>query len=540
MPTERSSPRAIITGATILGGPALEPLRDHAIVINGDRIERVVARAEAERMIAGGAARIRADGATVLPGLIDAHAHLDGLGAALETVDLTGTQSEDEVVARVARRAAQVSPGDWITGRGWDQNDWDRKEFPTAAALDRLVPDRPVWMTRIDGHAALANSAAMKAAGITASTREPEGGRIVRDSSGNPTGVFIDNAKALVANAIPQPSRETRKRRILAAARNIAANGLTEIHDAGADQEVIDLVKELIVEKKLPIRLYLMLGDDESLLNRWLRDGPLVDYAGRLTVRSIKLYADGALGSRGAALLEPYGDDPGNRGLAVSKPEHIEDIARRAIDRGFQVVTHAIGDRGVRNVLEAYERAGVAASHRSRIEHLQVIALEDLPRLAKSGIVASMQPTHATSDMPWAEARVGPERIRGAYAWRRVLDAGARIALGSDFPVEAVNPMFGLYAAVTRQDQSGEPAGGWMPGERLTITEAIRGFTADAAWAAFEETSRGTIEPGKLADLTIVDSNPLETPPAELFRIPVRMTIVGGEVVYEASSKSSK
>lgn len=531
----------IVTGATILAGNQQKSLVGHALVISGEKIEAIVNSSEGSRRIAAGARELAVPGLTILPGLIDAHGHLDGLGQALDSVDLVDTTSYDQVITRIAQRARTKAPGDWILGRGWDQNDWPSKEFPTAALLDAEVSDRPVWVTRIDGHAALANSAALKAAGISRSTQDPDGGRIIRDAAGTPTGVFVDAAMDLVERAIPAASRQDRKRRIAAAAANIAANGLTAMHDAGTSQETIDLVKELIDEGNFPIRVYAMLGDDAKLIESWMQRGPLLDYGGRLTVRSIKLYADGALGSRGAAMLEPYSDDPANSGLLLARPEHLLDVSKRAVRNHFQVNAHAIGDRGVRNVIEAFENAGVSSADRFRIEHLQVIALPDIPRLARSGIIASMQPTHATSDMPWAKDRVGPQRIRGAYAWRTLLTAGTRLALGSDFPVEAVNPFFGIYSAVTRQDQKGAPAGGWMPGERLTVAEAIRGFTSDAAWAAFEEASRGTIEPGKLADLTVVDRNPFEVPPAELFRVRPVYTIVGGKIVYDsASSRSSK
>jgi predicted amidohydrolase YtcJ len=300
-------------------------------------------------------------------------------------------------------------------------------------------------------------------------------------------------------------------------------------------------VRELIDEKRFPIRVYAMLGDNDALVNTWLNSGPLMDYGsapggagGRLTVRSIKLYADGALGSRGAALLAPYSDDPGNSGLMLARPEHLLDVAKRARAKGFQVNTHAIGDRGVRNVIDAYSEAGVTANDRYRVEHLQVISPPDIPRLVSHGIIASMQPTHATSDMLWAERRVGPERIKGAYAWRTVLTAGGRLALGSDFPVEDVNPFFGIYSAVTRQDHQGNPPGGWYPDQRLTLPEAIRGFTADAAYAAFEEGTRGTIEPGKLADFTVVEGDVYSVRASELWKTKVRMTVVGGEIVYEA------
>jgi len=469
-------------------------------------------------------------GTTILPGLTDAHGHLYGLGLSLDTVSLLGTSTFDEAVARVKERAQRAQPGEWVLGRGWDQNRWPGKQFPTAAPLDAAIPDHPVWLRRVDGHAGVANAAAMRAAGVTALTPDPEGGRIVRDATGNPTGTFVDGAMSLIDTKVPAPSPELRKARVLAAAQTIAANGLTEIHDAGADGATVAAVRQLIDEKKFPIRLYTMLTDDAALLDTWFRRGPEVGYGGRHTVRAVKLYADGALGSRGAALLAPYADDPGNTGLLVSRPEHLAEVAKRARAAGFQVNTHAIGDRGVRNVFDAYESAGATAADRFRIEHFQVVAPADFARLGRSGIIASMQPTHATSDMYWAEDRVGPERIKGAYAWRTVLDSGARLALGSDFPVEAVNPFFGIHAAVTRQDQKAWPAGGWYPAQKLTLAEAIRGFTLDAAYAAFEETSRGTIEPGKLADLTIIDGDLYSM--SDLYTAKVRMTVVGGEVAY--------
>jgi predicted amidohydrolase YtcJ len=372
----------------------------------------------------------------------------------------------------------------------------------------------------------------MRAAGVTRATPDPEGGRVLRDANGEPTGVFVDEAMQLIDRAVPPPSAALRKSRVLAAAQAMVAHGLTEMHDAGADDETIAAVQELIDAKQFPIRVYTMVSDDAAALTKWFARGPLVGYGNRLTVRSVKLYADGALGSRGAALLAPYSDDPSNKGLLIARPEHIHDVATRALKAGFQVNTHAIGDRGVHNVIDSYEAAGVTPEKRFRIEHFQVVAPEDFARVAHDGIIASMQPTHATSDMPWAEDRLGAARIRGAYAWRTVLNSGARIALGSDFPVEDVNPFFGLYSAVTRQDQSGAPAGGWYPDQKLTLAEAVRGFTKDAAYAAFEEGSRGTIEPGKLADLTIVEGDFYAAPPSGLWNTKVRMTVVGGVVVY--------
>jgi predicted amidohydrolase YtcJ len=532
-PTTMTERGTLYIGGTVAAGAAQTPQKNYAIYTSGGTIREVGPAADLQRKYPQ--ANVTAElNATILPGLTDAHGHLYGLGVSLDVVDLTETKSFDEVIARVKKRAESATPGSWIAGRGWDQNDWPVQEFPTLPALDAAVPDHPVLLRRVDGHAIMANSAAIRAAGVTAATPDPDGGKVMRDSNGNPTGVFIDGAMQLVERAMPPISLEQRKARVLASAQAIAANGLTEMHDAGIDGDTIKVVQELIDEKRFPIRVYAMLTDDDALLDRWFHNGALNEYGGRLTVRAVKMYADGALGSRGAALLAPYSDDAGNVGLMLAKPEHIQDVATRARAAGFQVNTHAIGDRGVRNVIDAYSNAGVVAKDRFRVEHLQVIAPDDVPRLVSHGIIGSMQPTHATSDMYWAEARLGAERAKGAYAWRTVLHAGGRLALGSDFPVEAVNPFFGIYAAVTRQDQKGWPAGGWHPSERLTLAEAIRGFTSDAAYAAFEEGSRGTIEPGKLADFTIVEGDFFTMPASDLYKAKVLSTVVGGDVVYRA------
>ncbi len=525
------APETIFAGGTVLAGPSQAPQANWSVVTSNGKIV-AVGPADSIRAAHPNAHVVDVHGTTVMPGLTDAHGHLYGLGLSLDTVNVIGAPSYAEVIARVRERAQRAVPGDWILGRGWDQNRWPDKQFPTAAPLDAAVSDHPVWIRRVDGHAGIANTAAMRAAGITAQTKDPEGGRLLRDAAGNPTGVFIDGAMHLIDSKVPAPSAELRKSRVLAAAQKIAENGLTEMHDAGAEQATITAIQQLIDEHKFPIRVYVMLTDDAALLDAWLTHKPLVGYGDRLTVRSVKMYADGALGSRGALMLAPYSDDPSNTGLTVSREEHMRDVARRARASGYQANTHAIGDRAVRNVLDAYEQAGATPADRFRVEHFQIVAPSDFPRLAQHGIIASMQPTHATSDMPWAEARVGPERIKGAYAWRTVLNSGARLALGSDFPVEDVNPLFGLYSAVTRQDQQGNPPGGWYPDQKLTLPEAIRGFTSDAAFAAFEESSRGTIEPGKLADLTIVEGDLYAAPQSQLFATKVRYTVVGGEMVY--------
>ncbi|MCU1227979.1 MAG: putative secreted protein [Acidobacteria bacterium] len=527
--TTMNSSSAAESGTLFIGN--VQRHTNYGVLVHGDRIA-AVGPADQLRREHPNAHVVDATGATILPGLTDAHGHLYGLGLSLDTVNLGGAPTYDEAIARVKDRASRAHANEWILGRGWDQNRWPGRQFPTAAPLDAAIADHPVWLRRVDGHAGVANSAAIRAAGVTRDTPDPEGGRILRDAHGEPTGVFIDGAMSLIDAKVPPPSAALRKARVLAAAKAIAANGLTEMHDAGADDATIDAVRELVRDGTFPIRVYMMVSDDERALNEWFARGPLVGFGDRLTVRSVKLYADGALGSRGAALLAPYSDDPGNTGLLLAKPEHLRDVASRALKAGFQVNTHAIGDRGVRNVIDAYEAAGVTPEKRFRIEHFQVVAPEDFARIARLGIIASMQPTHATSDMPWAADRVGAERIRGAYAWRTVLNSGARLALGSDFPVEDVNPFFGLYSAVTRQEQTGNPPGGWYPDQKLTMDEAVRGFTQDAAYAAFEEDSRGVIEPGKLADFTIVEGDLYNAPLSDLWKSKVRMTVVGGEVVY--------
>lgn len=522
----------VFIGGTVAAGPQQTPQHDLGIYTS-DGIIREVGPAASIRAAHPNARVVDASSATILPGLTDAHGHLYGLGLSLDTVNVVGAQTYDEVVSKMKARAASAKPAEWILGRGWDQNLWPGKQFPTAAPLDAAIPDHPVWIRRVDGHAGVANSAAMRAAGVTAATADPSGGHIVRDAAGNPTGTFVDNAMDLIDSKVPPPSFDLRKKRVLAAAQAIAANGLTEMHDAGADAETIRAVKQLVDANEFPIRIYIMLSDNGPLIAEWMySNGPLIDYRGHMTVHAIKLYADGALGSRGAALLAPYSDDPGNSGLLVTDPAHIVEVAGHALQKGFQVCTHAIGDRAVSEVIDAYETVGVKPENRFRIEHFQIVAPKDFARIARDGIIASMQPTHATSDMGWAETRVGPERIKGAYAWRTVLQSGGRLAFGSDFPVEFVNPFFGIYSAVTRQDHSGNPPGGWYPAQRLTLAEAIRGFTSDAAYAAFEEGSRGTIEAGKLADFTIVDGDFYTMPSSDLWKAKVRATVVGGKVVY--------
>ena len=376
---------------------------------------------------------------------------------------------------------------------------------------------------------------------LDASTKDPSGGRFLRDAAGRPTGVMIDNAKGEMERRLPELTPEERRRALALAARHCVALGLTTVTDmgiGGGDYQAYDALRRA---GELPLRAAVFLGDDQALLARWFQRGPETDPQARLTVRGVKMYIDGALGSRGAALIEPYSDDPNNLGLLVSTGAHLEEVARRALAAGFQVAVHAIGDRGGLVALDAFEKAlgGPRPEVRFRLEHSQVLRLQDVHRMARLGIIASMQPTHATSDMPWAGDRLGQARLAGAYAWRKVLDAGGRLALGSDFPVESADPRLGLYAAVTRQDLQGNPPGGWLPGERLTRAEALRGFTLDAAWSLFLEKEVGSLAVGKRADLVVFARDPMTVPEREIPRAAVDYTVVDGRVVYQRGERGS-
>lgn len=514
-----------------------------ALAITGDRITAIGSDREIRALAGPRTQVIELAGASVTPGLIDAHCHLYGLGLDLESASLreaTSEQAAVELAAKFAddatRRGAAAS-GDWVVGRGWDQNRWPGQRFPTKSSLDRVLADRPVVLRRIDGHAAWVNSKALAAAAITTSTRDPAGGRIVRDDRGEPTGVLIDNAVDLVDRAIPEPSGAQRRARILAAAEQARRAGLTGVHEMGIDDATVAVYEQLAERGELPLRVYAYLAGDPADLARVRR--PPKPPVGRFTLRGVKYFADGALGSRGARLLADYSDDPNNRGLWVTTPERLAQAVEVAVGAGWQTAIHAIGDAAVASVIDAYAAAErkYPGDHRLRIEHLQMIDLGDLPRLVETHAIASMQPTHATSDMPWAEKRVGSARIRGAYAWRTMLDKGVPLAAGSDFPVEDVRPLLGIYAAVTRQDALGEPAGGWYPAQRLTLDEAIAAFTRGGAYAEFAEGERGELAVGKVADLTVYD-RPLAADKS-LLSTSIRMTIVGGEVTY-ASEPSER
>jgi predicted amidohydrolase YtcJ len=483
------------------------------------------------------AKRVDAAGRTVLPGLIDAHAHLLNLGKSLLNANLAGADSKEEILQRLTAFAVELPADAWLLGRGWDQNRWPEREFPTAADLDQAFPDRPVWLERVDGHAGWANSAAMRAVQRDLGGEwQPDGGRILRED-GRPTGVFIDNAMALLDAASPAPGTAAMELALRRALAESVRHGLTGVHDMGVSLPELALMRRFADAGQLPLRVTAYADGDNAMLTALCALGPLQHRGGRLQMRGVKLYADGALGSRGAALLDDYSDEPGHRGLLVTAPEDLETAMRKAKACGLQVAAHAIGDGANRSVLELFERvlgADAKGDHRWRVEHAQVVSVDDIPRFRALGVVASMQPTHATSDMPWAGDRVGPDRLAGAYSWRSFLDAGVRLPFGSDFPVEAVEPMFGLYATVTRQDEKGNPPGGWLPGERLSLLEALHGFTTEAAFAGFAEQSVGRLAVGLRADFIVLDSNPFAIRPEALRTLPVRSTWVDGREVYRA------
>lgn len=477
-------------------------------------------------------------GRTVIPGMTDAHAHLISLGFTLDDVDLVGSTSYEEVIERVAARAREVPAGTWIVGRGWDQNDWPDTRFPHHAALSRAVPDHPVYLSRVDGHAALVNEAAIRAGGLTAQTPDPDGGRIERATDGSPAGVLVDNAMDLVARVIPDATREERIRAIEAAIAEANRWGLTGIHDAGVDPGTIDLYEELARQGRFNLRNYVMISSDDATLERYFARGPQdALHDDRIWIRAIKISADGALGSRGAALLEPYSDDPENNGLVTTSLERIEDISVRALRRGFQVNSHAIGDRANRTVLDAYEAAFAevpTADHRFRVEHAQILHPADIPRFAELDLIPSMQGSHQTSDMYWAGRRLGESRLLGAYAWRSLLDQGLVIANGSDFPVEHVNPLISFHAAFTRQDANDYPAGGWYPAQRMTREEALKSITLWPAYAAFQEDRLGSLTPGKHADFVVLDRDIMRVAPGEVLDTRVLATYLAGEAVYQS------
>jgi predicted amidohydrolase YtcJ len=529
-------PDAVYVNGNIYPVDGVHP-RAEALAVTGDKITAIGSSAAIRRLAGPTTSVIDLGGKTVLPGLIDSHCHVAALGRfGLGRIDLSDAPSSAALVAAVAEQVKKTQRGAWILGGRWDHERWPARRLPTHAALSAATPDNPVWLTRVDGHAGLANAAAMKLAGITRDTPAPPGGEILKDEHGAPTGVFVDNAMELITRHI-DPSDTDPAALILKAQEMCLAVGLTGVHDAGVTPAEIEVYQKLAATRQLKLRVYAMVAGPYAL-EYFAAHTPLI--GDRLTVRAAKVYADGALGSRGAWLLAPYADRPTDDrgqpyvGLAVA-PELVRTLAADGLRRGYQVCTHAIGDRANRETLDAYAAAlheTPRADHRFRIEHAQVLSLEDIPRFAELGVLPAMQPTHCTSDMRWAEARIGPERAAGAYAWARLRRTGVPIPGGSDFPVESPNPFLGIYAAVTRQDTSGQPPGGWHPEQRMTRAEALRSFTCEAAYAAFEEDRKGSLRPGLLADFIVIDRDIMTCDPAEIPATRVLLTVIGGETSF--------
>ena len=523
------------------GRPAADaPFRDgawrpdaEAVAIKGDRILFVGTRDDAEKF-RGDQTEVRdLSGATVLPGLIESHVHLENLGASLERVNLVGVKTEAEAVARVVERATAVPKGEWIIGWGWDEGAWASK-YPDLRMLSERIPEHPVLLHGLHTFASWGNRLALEQAGITAETANPAGGEIRKDQRGQPTGIFLNSATRLVERAIPSATDAQVEARIAAALNTLAAAGYVYVQEAGAGAAVMRAIERMRGAARLPLRLDAMLAAREpELLDEWLKRGPDTDDADHVVLRSVKAFYDGAMGSRGAFFLEDYSDRPGHRGVGGADygfdPTRLAQMAKA----GFQLVVHAIGDRANRETLDLFDR--VAKGSRPRIEHAQVVNASDMPRFAAIGAIASMQPSHAVEDMPWAEARIGPERIKGAYAWRSLRRAGAPLAFNSDLPATDFSIFYGLHSAVTRKDKHGEPATGWRTDERLTIEEAIRGWTTWAVRAVFQESKAGTIAVQRRADLTVLDMDPFQTDPSRLLDGKVLATIVDGKVIYERS-----
>ena len=544
----------VITDAVIWTGSPASPWAQ-ALWVEDGIIRAVGSNREVLDELPQGTQLQSAEGAFICPGLVDAHAHLLSFGLQLQRVDLVGAVSLDASLSRISSVAvamdAAEQPG-WLRGRGWDQNDWPHQVFPTAADLDRVTGDRPAVFERIDGHAVWVNSAALEKAGITRETPDPNGGKIERDDQGHPTGVLIDNAEELIWDVVPEPDRLTKKHSLRAAAQVLTAAGLTTVHDMGMNADDLAVYRELSAEEDLGLRVYAAFSATDTALNDVLADGPDEGWQGGwFRLGMVKFYLDGALGSRGAALIHPYSDDQGNRGLLVTSQEDFSSTLPRVLSSGFQAAVHAIGDRGNRMALDTWGTARAAAPDppgvpepagsylgspqsirpQMRVEHAQIIEPGDLDRFAELQVVASMQPTHCTSDMPWAPLRLGPDRLEGAYAWRSLRQRGVLLACGSDFPVESHDPLKGIYAAVTRKPP-GEDHPGWSPHERLARQEALVTFTAAPAYVSGDLDRLGTLAPGMEADFVVWDRNLITCDPESVLDAEVIRTVIRGKTVF--------
>ncbi|MEL6534678.1 MAG: amidohydrolase family protein [Bacteroidota bacterium] len=530
----------VITNANIYTVNEDQP-KAQAVAVRGGRIIYVGDDAGAETFVGEGTETMDLQGKTMSPGLIESHAHIMGVGINRIQLDLLGVQSWEEVVRRVQEAAESSAPGEWIVGRGWHQDKWDSlprmvEGFPTHHDLTQAAPNNPVYLKHASGHMAIANTAAMEAAGITRETIVPAGGDIIYEE-GKPTGLFNEMAQGLINKVVPEPELYPA---FGAALQECAENGITTFHDAGSGLEAINVIKEYLEEGKMTTRMYVMLtGRDTALLNMYFETGPEIGLGDdRLTIRSIKMYADGALGSRGAWLHEPYADDPNTVGMATTPMPVVGEVALLGLKHGFQVCTHAIGDRANTEVLDQYEMAFQAnpdiKDHRFRIEHAQHLVEEDIPRFGELGVIASMQAIHMASDRPWAIDRLGKDRIEeGAYVWQKLLQSGAKVINGTDAPVEPINPIPSFYASVARKTLQGTPDEGYEVDQSMSRAEALRSYTLDAAYGGFEEGIKGSIEVGKLADFTVYSQDLMTVDEGEILGTKVDMTIVGGEVIFE-------
>ena len=486
------------------------------------------------------------NGRLMTPGLIEGHGHFMGMGYSLMSLNLMGTSSYQEVVEKVREAVAEAEPGEWILGRGWHQSKWGNtaevevKGFPTHHMLSEVSPDNPVVLRHASGHALLANAKAMEIANVGPATDFKDGGEIIKDTKGDPTGIFNESAMGLIGQFIPDNNEDSDRKAFELAGRNCLENGITSFHDAGEGEKTINLMKQILTEGGFSTRLYVMLsGGNRALLDKYFEIGPEIGLGNDfLTIRSIKLFVDGALGSRGAWLIEPYTDMPGHYGHAVSELSYLQEVSDRAIQNGFQVCTHAIGDRGNKEVLDIYEKAyrnnPDQNDARFRIEHAQHLTASDIPRFASLGVIPAMQAIHMSSDRPWAIDRLGEDRIlEGAYVWQKLLQSGGRIVNGTDVPVEPLSPLASFYASISRKTLQGLPPEGYEPDQKMSREEALRSYTIDAAFGAFEENIKGSAEPGKLADFTVFSDNIMTIPEEDILSTDIDMTIVGGKVLYE-------
>lgn len=511
-----------------------------AVVVTGGSISYVGSSAEAARFQGPATRVVDLAGATVIPGLVDSHTHVFELGANLERVNLFDVQTEEEAVARVAERAKTVPAGEWILGAGWDEGAWANR-YPDKALLSAAVPDHPVFLASLHGFAGWANQMALDKAGLSAATPVPAGGEMRLGADGQPNGLFLNRAVPLLRNAIPEPSDEALIERVLAGLNRMAMDGYVAVHDAGLESREMAVLERLEAENRLPVRVYAMLSlRDEDLMKKWIAKGPDSDNDSFLVTRTVKAYYDGALGSRGARLLYDYSDMPGHRGVSGGEYGFNQALNAEAMRKGFQVAIHAIGDAGNResmDILEAVFNSDPATRrNRHRIEHAQVLHPDDFARLGKLGLIASMEPPHAVEDMAWAEDRVGPERILGAYAWRTLRQNGAALTFNSDNPGSDHDIFYGMHAAITRRDKNQQPEGGWYAEQALSAEETLRAYTSWSAYASFREDRTGTIEKGRWADLTVMDIDPFllaTESPGDLLNGRILMTVVNGKIAYE-------